>query len=77
MFSSLLIFSLKYIKNVKDYGKNMEIELKDMTQKERLLKDLVSRLSVNGFQVTEPSLNHIFIRKVNEGEIRNETLDNN
>lgn len=64
---SSFVSSLDYVSSVKDYGNEMEIELKDIANKDRLLKELVSRLSVNGFQVTEPSLNNIFIRKVNEG----------
>jgi ABC-type uncharacterized transport system ATPase subunit len=46
----------------------MEIELMDIDQKDTLLKDLVAKITINGFQITEPSLNSIFIRKVNEGE---------
>ena len=59
---------LDYVQSVKDYGNEMEIELNDIALKNKLLNDLVTKLSVNGFQVTEPSLNNIFIRKVNEGE---------
>ncbi len=59
---------LDYVQSVKDYGNEMEIELKDINLKNKLLNDLVAKVSVNGFQVTEPSLNNIFIRKVNEGE---------
>ncbi|MCX6579821.1 MAG: ATP-binding cassette domain-containing protein [Candidatus Aminicenantes bacterium] len=64
---SSFVASLDYVKQVRDYGNEMEIELGDIALKNRLLKELVSRISVNGFQVTEASLNHIFIRKVNEG----------
>jgi ABC-2 type transport system ATP-binding protein len=67
---SAFVASLDYVKNVKDYGNEMEVELEDIKNKGRLLKDLVSRVSVNGFQVTEPSLNNIFIHKVNEGELQ-------
>lgn len=64
---SSFISSLDYVKQVRDYGNEMEIELGDMNLKDTLLKELASRVSVNGFQVAEASLNHIFIRKVNEG----------
>lgn len=64
---SSFVSSLDYVKQVRDYGNEMEIELGDMNFKDMLLKELLSRVSVNGFQVTEASLNHIFIRKVNEG----------
>ncbi|MCK4835771.1 MAG: ATP-binding cassette domain-containing protein [Candidatus Aminicenantes bacterium] len=59
---------LKYIKNIKDYGKEMEIELENIRDKEKLLKEMVKKLSINSFKVTEPSLNSIFIRKANDGE---------
>ncbi|MDQ1353263.1 MAG: type transport system ATP-binding protein, partial [Acidobacteriota bacterium] len=64
---SAFISSLDYVKQVRDYGNEMEIELADMNLKDTLLKELASRVSVSGFQVTEASLNHIFIRKVKEG----------
>lgn len=66
--NSSFVSSLDYIKSLKDYGNEMEIELNDINSRDILLKDLVSRISVISFQVTEPSLNNIFIRKVNEGE---------
>lgn len=61
------ISSLDYIKAVRDYGKEMEIEPDRISDKDRLLKDLVGKISINSFQVTEPSLHNIFIRKVKEG----------
>jgi ABC-2 type transport system ATP-binding protein len=61
------VSSLDYVKSVKDYGKEMEIEPIDINMKDRLLKDLVDKISISSFQVTEPSLNNIFIRKVDEG----------
>jgi len=60
------ISGLDYIKGIRDYGKEMEIELMDIRDKNRLLKDLIDKISINTFRVTEPSLNHIFIRKVND-----------
>jgi ABC-2 type transport system ATP-binding protein len=57
---------LDYVKSSKEYGKEMEIELTDIKLKDTLLRELVDRLSLNSFQVTEPSLHHIFIRQVNE-----------
>lgn len=59
--------SLSYVKQVRDYGNEMEIELDDINFKDRLLKDMLPRISINGFQVTEASLNYIFIRKINDG----------
>jgi ABC-2 type transport system ATP-binding protein len=60
------VSSLDYVRSVRIYGKEMEIEPEDISYKDVLLKALVDKLSINAFQVTEPSLNHIFIRKVNE-----------
>lgn len=68
--------SLDYVRSVKDYGKEMEIEPEHIDMKNRLLKDLLDRVSITSFQVTEPSLNSIFIRKVNEGKIDNPVMDN-
>jgi len=62
------VSTLDYVKNVKDYGKEMEIELDDIDLKDRLLKDIVGKISLSSFRVTEPSLNNIFMHKVNEGE---------
>ncbi len=61
------ITSYDYIKNIQDYGNEMEFELTNLEYKDTLLKDLINRLSIHAFQVTEPSLNSIFIRKVREG----------
>jgi len=58
------VSSLKYVKNVRDYGKEMEIELQGNNNKDRLLKDLMNKLSVNSFQTTEPSLSNIFIKRL-------------
>ncbi|MCP5049750.1 MAG: ATP-binding cassette domain-containing protein [bacterium] len=66
------VSSLDYVKSVRDYGNEMEIEPEDINQKDQLLKDLIGKVSISGFEVTEPSLNHIFIRKVNEGNEENE-----
>ncbi len=59
---------LDYIKSVRDYGREMEIELNDISLKGRLLKDLAERTTINSFQLAEPSLNNIFLQKAKEGE---------
>ena len=51
----------------KDSGREMEIELDDLADANRCCKDLSGRCLVNGFQLSEPSLQNIFIRKVKEG----------
>jgi ABC-2 type transport system ATP-binding protein len=57
---------LPYVTQVKDFGNEMEIELKDLSYKDKLLARMVDKLSISAFQITEPSLNNIFIRKVEE-----------
>jgi len=42
----------------------MEIEPTDIKYKDTLLRNLAEKISISSFQVTEPSLNHIFIRQV-------------
>lgn len=60
------VSSLKYIKEFRDYGKEMEIELNDIKDKDKLLKDLISKMSLTSFTLTEPSLNNIFIRNASD-----------
>jgi ABC-2 type transport system ATP-binding protein len=61
--------SLPYVRSCRDSGREMEIELADLTpgRREQLLRDLLGRIIVNGFALSEPSLQNIFIRKVQEG----------
>lgn len=63
------VSSLKYVKGVKDYGKEMEIELSDIKEKDKLLKDIMSKISINSFTLTEPSLNNIFIRNASDNSM--------
>ncbi len=60
---------LSYVRSCRDSGREMEIELEDLTpgRREQLLRDLLGRVIVNGFTLSEPSLQNIFIRKVQEG----------
>ncbi len=60
-----------YVKDIRDYGREMEIELSDLKFKDELLKEILGKISLNSLAISEPSLSNIFIRKVNEGkEIR-------
>lgn len=63
---SSFVSGLDFVKNVRDYGKEMEIEMTDLKFKDRLIKKLVSGLSLTAMNISEPSLNNIFIRKVQE-----------
>jgi len=67
---SSFLSELDYVKNFKDYGKEMEVELTDISFKDDLLKKMINNLSLSSFSVTEASLNNIFIRKVSEGDNR-------
>ncbi len=69
------VSDLEYVNHVRNYGNEMEVELTDMDHKNKLLKDLVDRVSVSGFIITEPSLNDIFIRKA--GKNNTENTENN
>ncbi len=67
---SSYISTLDYVESFKDYGNEIEVELKDVKYKDEFLKDLSGKFSINSFVLTEPSLNNIFIRKINEGEAK-------
>jgi len=58
---------LPYVRSCRDSGREMEVELDDLSKREQLLRDLLGKVAVNGFAVSEPSLQNIFIRKVQEG----------
>lgn len=60
------IKELPEIDRLDDYGKFMEIRLKEGTDPQVLLPRLVGRIRVNRFEVREPTLNAIFIEKVGE-----------
>lgn len=57
-----------YVKDIRDYGREMEIELSDLKFKDKLLKEILGKISLNSLAISEPSLSNIFIRKVNEGK---------
>jgi ABC-2 type transport system ATP-binding protein len=61
------VAGLPYVRSVRDAGREMEVELEDLSKREQLLRDLLGKVAVNGFQLSEPSLQNIFIRKVQEG----------
>jgi ABC-2 type transport system ATP-binding protein len=61
------VAGLPYIRSCRDSGREMEVELDDLTSRELLLRDLLGRVAINGFTLSEPSLQNIFISKVQEG----------
>jgi len=58
------IKSFDEISNIDDYGKYMEIKLKEQVDPQLLLNRIVGKIRVNKFEVREPTLNAIFIEKV-------------
>jgi len=60
------IKNLPGITKIDDYGKFMEIKLKEQTDPQDLLDKVVGKLRVNKFEVREPTLNAIFIDTVGE-----------
>jgi ABC-2 type transport system ATP-binding protein len=60
------IRALAEVEKVDDYGKYMEIKMKERSDPQILLGKAVGRLRINRFEVREPSLNAIFIDKVGD-----------
>jgi len=63
------VAGLPYVRSLRDSGRELEVELDDLSpaRREQLLRALLGRVAVNGFALSEPSLQNIFIRKVQEG----------
>lgn len=64
------IQSLPEIEKIDDYGKFMEIKLKEQTDPQKLLNSLVGKIRITKFEVMEPTLNAIFIEKVGEKDAK-------
>jgi ABC-2 type transport system ATP-binding protein len=64
------IYELPEVDGIDDYGKYMELRLKERENPQDLLLKVVNKLRINKFEVKEPTLNAIFIDQV--GEKRNE-----
>ncbi|MDY0296509.1 MAG: ATP-binding cassette domain-containing protein [Acidobacteriota bacterium] len=58
------VSQLDYVRHVSDYGREMEIELAGDNQRQQLLRDLVTRLDIHHFEMSDPSLHNIFLRQV-------------
>ena len=58
------IQSFPEVEKIDDYGKFMEIKLKERSDSQALLQNLVGKISINKYEIQEPSLNAIFIDKV-------------
>jgi ABC-2 type transport system ATP-binding protein len=62
------ISSLPEVEKIDDYGKFMEIKMKERSDPQDLLNKSVGKLRINKFEVREPTLNAIFIDKVGESD---------
>jgi len=60
------IRNYSYIDRLDDYGKSAEIKLKEGTDPQLLLQELVGKIRITKFEVREPTLNAIFIQIVGE-----------
>ncbi len=60
------IGSLPEVVKVDDYGKYMEIKLRENVDPQEVLSRIVGRVRINRFEIQEPSLNAIFIEKVGD-----------
>ncbi|MBA7494230.1 Linearmycin resistance ATP-binding protein LnrL [subsurface metagenome] len=65
------IRSFPEIDKIDDYGKFMEIRLKEGTDTQVLLQKLVGKITINKYEVREPTLNAIFIEKVGDKDEKN------
>ncbi len=61
---------LPEIEKIDDYGKFMEIKLKEQADPQELLNTLVGKIRINKFEIMEPTLNAIFIGKVGEKDAK-------
>ena len=68
--NAAFVTDLAYVDRVSDYGREMEIQLKGEEHRRHLLRDLVARLDILHFEMTDPSLHNIFLRQV-EGRPQN------
>ena len=60
--------SLPEVEKIDDYGKFMEIKMKERSDPQDLLDKAVGKIRINKFEVREPTLNAIFIEKVGESD---------
>jgi ABC-2 type transport system ATP-binding protein len=60
------ISSLPGVDKIDDYGKFMEIKMKEQADPQDLLDEAVGKIRINKFEVREPTLNAIFIDNVGE-----------
>jgi ABC-2 type transport system ATP-binding protein len=55
---------LPYVARMREYGNDLEVFLQPGTPPQRLLRDVVDRVEVSRFDVSDPSLSDIFLEQV-------------
>ena len=58
------IQDLPEVEKIDDYGKSMEVKLKEQSDPQKFLPKLVGKIGISKYEIMEPSLNAIFIEKV-------------
>lgn len=58
------IQDLPEVEKIDDYGKSMEVKLKEQSDPQKFLPELVGKIGISKYEIKEPSLNAIFIEKV-------------
>lgn len=61
------IADLPYVTRVRGYGNDLEIFIAEGTAPQTLLRDLVERVTITRYDISEPSLYDIFLEQVSEG----------
>ena len=61
---SAFIKDLPYVTRVREYGNDLEVFLQTDVPAQRLLKDVVEKVEVSLFDVSDPSLSDIFLEEV-------------
>jgi len=58
------VAALPYVDQVRGEGQDLEVFLREDADPQQLLQDLVGRLRISRFDISEPSLHQIFLEKV-------------
>ena len=66
--SDCFLTSSDLIKKYDNYGKYVEIQLKEQANPQQLLREIIETSIVRKFEIVEPSLNEIFIETVKKAE---------
>jgi ABC-2 type transport system ATP-binding protein len=75
--NSEFVRDLPYVERVREFGNDLEVFLAPGAAPPALLRDLVARLDVSRFEVSEPSLYDIFLEQVAPGRSHRFAADGN